>query len=196
VYAVDHFWSSLEEGHPVDTAYMGVDEEYSYAQLHGTGCYNTWNNQLAQLGAESVGSRTRQSVRLTYWAVGLRPNSLTNILFGSSGVGRQYPFLCNFLYVSDVWSASLRLADNQGGLLRTTVEIPYQPSLVDHQVHMQGYCIDDGRHPLLLPVTLTNGLQVGLANVPPPPTPCCGVNGSLGSTRGGTAASAPIVELR
>lgn len=196
VCMVDVYSTTPSQQHLVDLASRG-DEEFSHERLHGTGCYNTWNNVLAELHAESAGSRSRQSIRLTSWANGLRPNALASTLFGAAGVPRQYPFLCNFLYVDTVWHAWVGLADAQGAVPRVTYSVAYEPNLVGHTVHMQAYCLDDGRHPLLLPVTLTNGLEVALANIPPLWVPCCSVNGGLGQSAGGMIGDvAPIVELR
>lgn len=197
VCMVDQHRTTPDQGHLLDLAVRAHDEEFSYESLHGMGCYNTWNNGLAELHAESAGSRSRQTIRLTSWASGLRPNALASMLFGAAGTPRQYPFLCNFLYVDTVWHSWLGLADAQGAVPQVTYTVAYDPNLVGHTVHMQAYCLDDGRHPLLLPVTLTNGLEVALANIPPPWVPCCTVAGNIGQSAGGRIDElAPIVELR
>ncbi len=174
------------------------DVDLTYGIAHGTGCYNTLNNTLATLQAESAGSRSRREVSVTFWAGGLRPNALTSILLGSTAVARFYPFLCTFQYVDGVFHSWVGVTSSAGAVARSTVAGAYDPLLVGVPVHLQGYCLDDGRHPLLLPLTLTNGVEMPLADMPPPWSPAYWVDGSLGASigRGQIQDQVPVTEFR
>lgn len=142
----------------VDTA-ARLRDEVRAGIVHGTGCYNTWNNALAVASAESGASRSMQH-RLSLWCEGLRPNSPTTILVGGTAVAQSYPFLCGYQYVSSVFLGIVRVADNAGAVSRIDLAAPYQSIAVGLPLHGQAFCLDDGRHPMLLPVTMTNGVEI------------------------------------
>ena len=191
-------WNSRTQNTTANDEAELRDEDLTYGVAHGTGCFNTFNNTLAVLQAESAGSRGRYEIRVTFWSEGLRPNALTSILVGTTSVSRFYPFLCNFQYVDGVFHSWVGLANSRGEVGRATVAGPYDPLLVGARLHMQGYCLDDGRHPLLLPVTLTNGVALPLADMPPPWVPAFWMSGGLRAivASGAVQDLIPVTEFR
>ena len=165
IWMLDVHISNGSGGTIVDGA-ARLREDIRYGTPHGTGCYNTWNNALARISAEAGASRSLEH-RLSLWCDGLRPNSLTTILLGGTAVAQRYPFLCGFQYVDSVFFGALRVADSVGAISRMDLFAPYQASAAGLRLHGQAFCLDDGRHPMLLPVTMTNGVEIELPEVFP-----------------------------
>lgn len=163
-----------------DTAARERPEDVLFGIPQGVGCYNTLNNQLATLSGESAASRSQAQQRLTLVHAGLRPNSITTMLMGASSVAISYPFLCTFQYVDSLFHAWLGVTDATGAA-RVEARMAFIPEVAGAYVHLQSYCLDDGRHPSLLPVTITNGLRVQLADILPPWTPATLMEDSTGA---------------
>ena len=130
-------------------------------EQQGVGCFNTWDNRLAELRGDVAATQNASAFKVSLACSGLRPNSLTHVLLGASPTATYYSFLCGFQYVDNVLLGALTVSDASGGIAsREFARIPYQVPLVGLSAHAQAYCLDDGRHPALLPVTLTNGLRL------------------------------------
>jgi len=170
----------------LDTAALARPEDILQGVAQGVGCYNTLNNALATLSGESAASRTLMQQRLTLNGVGLRPNSITTTLLGASAVAVSYPFLCTFQYVDSIFHSWIGVSDATG-VVRVEARLPFSQGLAGQLVHAQAYCLDDGRHPALLPVTVTNGLRGQLSDILPiwvPATLMEGSSGAASSARG------------
>jgi hypothetical protein len=165
----------------LDTAALARPEDILQGIAQGVGCYNTVNNALATLSGESAASRSLMQQRLTLVDSGLRPNSITTTLLGASAVATPYPFLCTFQYVDSIFHSWLGVSDAMGSA-RVEARLPFTAGLAGQHVHVQAYCLDDGRHPALLPVTVTNGLRVELSNVLPSWVPATLMEDSTGAT--------------
>lgn len=152
-YEADTAWRLREELHP------GIP--------HGTGCYNTWNNQVAVITAEAGVSRLTMQHRFSFSCIGLRPNSPTTTLLGSGSISVGYPFLCGYQYVDVVFLGLVSVASTTGTIPQQDFRVPYDAGFVGLRIHGQAFCLDDGRHPLLLPVTMTNGVEVELPETLP-----------------------------
>ena len=184
----DTYYSADTAWRPRENLYAGIS--------HGTGCYNTWNNQLAVITAEAGASRLALQHRFSFSCSGLRPNSPTTMLLGAGAVARSYPFLCGFQYVDGVFLGLLQVANTTGVIPRQDFTLPYEAGIVGLRLHGQAFCLDDGRHPLLLPVTMTNGIEVALPAVQPPWQPGCVIEGSRNATWSPGVQSDKIIVTR
>lgn len=179
----------------VDTV-SNIDSRGGLKTVHGVGCYNTWNNEIATVDGAAVVERATATMQFSLQGTGFRPNSLTTHLLGATASVRAWPFLCASQYVGDVIFAHLATSDSRGrtGPVRWT--IPHDAAWAGAVVHVQAYCLDDGRHPLLLPVTVSNGLSIELPVFPPAWVPSIRIEGTAGSTMASRIEEARIPVVR
>ena len=154
-----------------------------YCIRRGQGCPNTRNWQPASLDGSSETLVSPPAYRFDLTVRDLFPNQFASLLWGTRPALATYPFLCGAVLVDGVFVGQA-FSVGQNGEQSLQPMVPYEPRLTGMTLHMQAYSLDDGRHPMLLPITPTNALEVFLHPIPQRVVPAAAVFGNPGAAQG------------
>jgi hypothetical protein len=175
--------------HQLPSDLYGVDGfDWRYNELYGgvpygLGCVATGQSAPMQLfgSIETVRDPDQFDVRLFVGRT--PPYAKSLLLLGTQQVGYNWPVLCTYVYADAFFHALYFFADGSGGF-STAVRAAFDPALVFWHFYAQAFSLDNGRHPMLLPVSATNGLDLEFPPLPAIPVRVATVWGNLSEPNG------------
>lgn len=151
---------------------------------YGQGCLATGQTVPMELRGAIEQTATPRSYSLEARVLAAPILARSVLLLGAAADGWYWPQLCSYVYVRDVFHAAVGFSDTIGDWTIPTIRTPYDPSLARQLLYAQAYSLDNGRHPMLLPISVSNGVELEFPPLTPAPVAVAFTNSGGGTGMG------------